>query len=228
MNHYLKVCISSFVAGLIMALAGFELIAMEANNAFVAGAFIQGFGLLVCLFFNLELYNCHFCNVLSNEKKGQAIISLLISLIINLATIVGFAYLFRLGSNEKESFIAAANKFSDAREIGLNGKAWYMSIINGFMCGLICFVGGAAYKRSNNGFVKVIAPILAVGIFVICGFENLMTNTLYIAYAQRWSGGTALDLAMVLIGNTLGIVFTYYIIKLVETAVKKQINKKNK
>lgn len=225
MNRYLQVTISSFVAGLIMALAGFELVAMEANNAFVAGAFIQGFGLLLALFFNLELYNCHLCNVFNNEDKLEAIVSLLISLVVNIATIIAFAYLFRLGSNEKESFITAANKFVDAREIAVNGgdgKAWYMSIINGFMCGLICFIGGFAYKKSDNAFVKVISPILAVGIFVVCGFENLMTNTLYIAYAQRWTLGTFLNLLMVLIGNTLGVFFTYFAINFVSAKLTKK------
>ena len=222
MNHYLKVSISSFVAGIIMALAGFELVAMEANNAFVAGAFIQGFGLLLCLFFNLELYNCHFCNVINDKDKVKATISLLISLIINIGTIIACAYLFRLGSNEKQNFIDAANKFTDAREIGLNGKTWYMSIINGFMCALLCYLGGYAFKKSNNAFVKVISPILAVGIFVICGFENLMTNTFYIAYAQRWTSGTALNLVMALIGNSLGILFTYFAIKLVDQAISKK------
>lgn len=224
MNHYLKVVVSSFVAGLIMALAGFELIAMDANGAFVAGAFIQGFGLLLCLFFNLELYNCHFCNIFNDKNKKQAILSILISLVINIATIVAFGYLFRAG-NSREDFIISAIKFTDAREIligGEDGKPWYMSIITGFMCGLICFIGGTVFKRSNNAFVKVISPILAVGIFVVCGFENLMTNTLYIAYAQAWTLGTFLNLVMVLIGNTLGIIFTYYMIKLIDNAVKKK------
>lgn len=225
MNRYLKVVLSSFIAGLIMALAGFELVAMKANDAFVAGAFIQGFGLLLALFFNLELYNCHFCNLFTSKDKLQAAISVVISLFINIGTIIGFAYLFRLGSNENAKFIEAANSFVAAREIAVNGqigKEWYMSIITGFMCGLICFIGGVAYKRSNNGFVKVISPILAVGIFVVCGFENLMTNTLYIAYAQRWTLGTFLNLVMVLIGNTLGIIFTYFAIKLIDQAVSKK------
>lgn len=225
MNHYLKVTISSLVAGLIMALAGFELVAMEANGAFVAGAFVQGFGLLLCLFFNLELYNCHVCNVITSKEKLKAVISVIISLVVNIATIIAFAYLFRLGSNGKQEFIDAANKFVNAREIavaGIEGKPWYMSIITGFMCGLICFIGGAAFKRTNNGFVKVISPILAVGIFVVCGFENLMTNTLYIAYAQRWTLGTFLNLLMVLIGNTLGVLFTYYALKLVDQAATKK------
>ncbi|MCQ2796708.1 MAG: formate/nitrite transporter family protein [Bacilli bacterium] len=227
MNHYLKVIVSSFVAGLIMALAGFELIAMEANGAFVAGAFVQGFGLLLALFFNLELYNCHLCNVINDEDKKKALISLIISLIINIGTIIAFAYLFRLGSNEKKEFIDAANKFVNAREIAtgdIEGKSWYMSIITGFMCGLICFIGGVAFKRSNNGFVKVISPILAVGIFVVCGFENLMTNTLYIAYAQRWTLGTFLNLVMVLIGNTLGVFFAYFAIKLIDQTFSKKKN----
>lgn len=225
MNHYLKVTVSSFVAGLIMALAGFELIAMDAHAAFVAGAFVQGFGLLLCLFFNLELYNCHLCNVINDKDKKKALLSLIISLIINIGTIIAFAYLFRLGTNDKDVLIASANEFVDLREIavaGSEGKPWYTSIITGFMCGLICFIGGVAYKRSNNGFVKVISPILAVGIFVVCGFENLMTNTLYIAYAQAWTLGTFLNLVMVFIGNTLGIVFTYYAIKLIDQTFSKK------
>lgn len=224
MNHYLKVTVSSFVAGLIMALAGFELIAMDANGAFVAGAFIQGFGLLLCLFFNLELYNCHLCNVINDKDKKKALLSLIISLIVNIATIIAFGYLFR-AANNREDFILSAIKFTDAREIligGEDGKPWYMSIITGFMCGLICFIGGAVFKRSNNGFVKVVSPILAVGIFVVCGFENLMTNTLYIAYAQAWTLGTFLNLVMVLIGNTLGVIFTYYAIKLIDNTFKKK------
>ncbi len=208
-----------------MALAGFELVAMEANNAFVAGAFIQGFGLLLALYFDLELYNCHLCRAIKSIERRKAFISLIISLAINIATIIAVAYLIRLGSNEKQSFIDAANKFTNSREIAVNGQAgkpWYMSIITGFMCGLLCFLGGVVFKRSNNGITKIIAPILAVGIFVVCGFENLMTNVLYIAYAQRWTLGTFLNLLMVLIGNSLGAIFTYFIMILVDKTVNKK------
>lgn len=228
MNHYLKVTISSFVAGIIMALAGFELVAMDAHDAFVAGAFVQGFGLLLCLFFNLELYNCHLCNTITEKEKMKATISVLISLVINIGTIIACAYLFRLGTNENKNLILSANEFVDLREIAVNGsdgKQWYMSIITGFMCALLCYLGGYAFKKSNNGFVKVISPILAVGIFVVCGFENLMTNTFYIAYAQRWTVSTALNLIMVLIGNSLGVFFTYFAIKLVDQAIGKKKNK---
>ncbi|MCQ2792694.1 MAG: formate/nitrite transporter family protein [Bacilli bacterium] len=228
---YLKIALSSLIAGFIMALAGFELVAMEANNAFVAGAFLQGFGLLLVTYFNLELYNCHVCELITGEKKLERLLTLLMALVINLATIIGVAYLCRLASNEKESFIIAAEKFTNARIISINGsegKAWYMALVNGIMCGIICYIGAYFTKKSTHPFVRILGPFFAVGLFVVCGFENLMTNAFYIAYAHALNANTILDLVMVFLGNSIGAILTYYAFRFIESALANKGKMKSK
>ena len=228
-NYYLRLIVSSAVAGLIMALAGFELIAMDAQGAFIAGGFIQGFGLLIVLYFGLYLSTSHLTDVFTSENKKRTIFSLLIALAINIGVIIAVGYLLRVMTDEDPGFIASAEKFVSTRIVEThstqNGKDWYMALISGVMCGVILNLTSTIYKKHMHAFTRMVVVILGVGIYVVCRLENIMTNTLYIAYAHNWSGGTALDLAMVLLGNIIGIYLTYFAIKFV-TPKPKKANKK--
>lgn len=230
MNYYLRLIVSSAVAGLIMALAGFELIAMDAQGAFVAGAFIQGFGLLIVLYFGLFLSTSHLTDIFTSDNKKRTFLSLIISLIINIGVIIAVGYLLRVMTDEDPGFIASAEKFVKTRIVetqsSQDGKEWYMALISGIMCGVILNLTGAIYKRHMHAFTRMVVVILGVGIYVVCRLENIMTNTLYIAYAHNWSGGTALDLTMVLLGNIIGIYLTYFAIKFL-TPKTKQISVNN-
>lgn len=218
-KEYLKLFVSSIFAGFIMALAGFELVVMKANNLFVLGCFLQGFGLLIILFFGLKFFNCHLCNVFSKENRFRNIINLLIILIINVFTIVGCGYLFRLITGFNESFNDAAINFVNWRLIEINefsGRPWYLALLGAIICGIITFVGSYIYKNVKHPFIKLFAVLFAVGLFDICLFENFMTNVLYVSYANMFNLSTILDLILVLFGNVIGIYLTYFAISFIK------------
>lgn len=224
-NYYLRLIVSSALTGLIMAIAGFELIAIDAQGAYIAGGFIQGFGLLLILYFNLYLFTSHACDIFTNENKKRTAISLVIGLLINLGVIIMVGYLLRIMTDENPDFIESAIKFVSSRIVetsSQDGKEWYMALISGIMCGITLNLMSTIYKKHLHPLIRMLVVILGVGIYVVCRFENIMTNTLYIAYAHNWTGGTALDLVMVLLGNVIGIYMTYFAIKFVTNKPKKE------
>ena len=221
-NYWLKLSISSALSGIVMALAGYELVCMDSKNLFILGGFVQGFGTLIILFFNLYFFNCHLCDAFVKESRTKLIISILFGLIINSAFVVATSYLLRLTSTD--AIINSAIKFTNYRTISvgsITGKEWYKALLTGLFCGVLVYAGVYIYKRVNNAFIKVLTICLAVGIFVVCGFENYATNLSYISVANMWNLGTFLDVIIVLIGNIFGAYLTYFAISF---ATKKNNN----
>lgn len=219
-NHYFKLVVSAMFAGLIMSFAAFELVvANKAEfNLFYFGGFVQGFGLLAVLFLGLELYNCKLINIFESKDKLKTTLDLLIMLVVNIATIISIAVLLRVLCNDNESLMTSAKKIAELRVIivkGSGGKEWYDALIASLMCGFVVSIGGYIYKKSNNAIIKFISIIMAVGIYVICGFEQIMTNTFYVTFAGMLNGNTILDLFIVLIGNSVAAIITYFAFKLI-------------
>jgi len=225
-SHYFKLIISSMFAGLIMALAGFELVVAnkESLNLFYVGGFVQGFGLLTILFLGLDLFNCKLVGLFESKNKIKYAIDLLIVLLTNILTIFLVAYLLRVLTNGNEELRTSAVNIANMRVIIIGqseGKEWYDALIASLMCGFIIAISINVYKRTNNAFIKLISIIAGVGIYVACGFEQIMTNIFYVVFADMLNGSTILDLFIVLIGNSVAAILVYFGFKLILPNTKK-------
>lgn len=217
-SHYFKLVISAIFAGLIMAIAGFELVVANNKNLFYAGGFIQGFGLAAILFLGLELFNCKLVGIFESKDKLHTGIDLLIMLAVNLLTVFSIALLLRVLTNDNIELMKSAEAIADLRVISIRGSAgkeWYDALIASLMCGFVVSIGTNIYKRTSNPIIKFITIILAVGIYVACGFEQIMTNTFYVTFAGKLNGNTVLNLFIVLIGNSVAAILTYFAFKLI-------------
>jgi len=217
-SHYFKLVISAMFAGLIMAVAGFELVVANNKNLYFAGGFIQGFGLLAVLFLGLELFNCKIVGIFDSKDKSHYALDLLITLVVNLLTVFCIALLLRVVTADNESLMKSAEAIATSRIItikGSVGKEWYDALISALMCGFIIGIGVGIYKRVSNPIIKFVTIILAVGVYVACGFEQIMTNTFYVTFADKLDGSTILDLFIVLIGNSVACILVHFAFKLI-------------
>lgn len=219
-SHYFKLVISAMFAGLIMALAAFELVvANKADlNLFYLGGFIQGFGILAVVYLGLNLFNCKLIGIFESKEKLKTALDLFIMLIVNLLTIVLVAVLLRVLTNDNQALIDSAKKIADIRVItikGSDGKEWYDALIASLMCGFIVGIGLNIYKKVNSPIIKFLSLIFATGIYVVCGFEQIMTNMFYITFANMFNGYTVLDLFIVLVGNSLASILVYFGFKVI-------------
>ncbi|MCQ2753247.1 MAG: formate/nitrite transporter family protein [Bacilli bacterium] len=216
MKKTLRYVVSSIVAGFIMALAGFELVVMKSLDAYIAGAFLQGLALLLISYLGLDLYNRHLTEVFTSKKKGLCLLNIVICLCLNVASIIGFAYLLRVVTNHNIDYISTAIKMVEARitHVGeIAGKEWYMTLISGFICGLMIACATRIYRSNVHPVLRALAPVLTVGLYIILGFENLFTNVFYIAFAAIWNIGSVLNLLLILFGNVIGTYLFYLLTK---------------
>jgi len=197
-----------------MALAGFELVAAQSLNLYYIGGFVQGFGLLVIVYLGLELYNTKSLTILSSKTKLKTFLEIVFVFIVNILTIVLVAVLIRVMTYGNDTLINAAKKIAQYRVIGRGiGKEWYDCLIASLFCGFIVGIGINIYKRVSHPILKFLSIILATGIYVACGFEQVMTNTFYIVFADMFNGSTCLDIFITLIGNTAACFGVYYAFK---------------
>lgn len=210
-NHFIHLIISSILAAFVMSLCSFELVAMKALNHYVAGAFLQGFGLLAILFIGLDCFTGHINDIFVGKNKICIVIDVFIMMVVNLFFIVGFAHLFRLIIGN-EDYYNAAIEIANYREVKIrdwDGKPWYRSLLAGIFCAAVVFTTIEFYKKANNPFVKVFIVLMGVGIYVIAGFENILTDFFYIAYANQFNPPTTFGLFIVLFGNIGGYMLSF-------------------
>ena len=207
-NKYLRLMLSSFIAGFIIAISGFALIAMKAVNLLFVGAFLQGACCLIIALISLKAHNSYLLDVF-REKKKSAYLNLIIIFIINIASIVLFSYIFRLIFNNIVELTEAAEDLAEVREVvvgNYDGKDCILSCGNGIMCGALVAAGSMTFKECPSKFkwFGAIAIVASVTIFVVSGFENFNTNISYITYALSINLSNFVGSFLVLVGNVLG------------------------
>lgn len=106
------------------------------------------------------------------------------------------------------SFFDIVDATTAGRVIG-SGEAWYMTFLNGFFCGLLIFLAIHTYKKARITWVKYIGLVSLISFFVILGFEHSIANMFIFTLANAWSWSLALNVAIVVFGNSLGCMFGY-------------------
>lgn len=207
-NHYFKLILLSFIAGFIVAISGFALIAMKAIDQTVVGGFLQGVCCLIIALLSLKLHNSYLLNAFESKRKSEYL-NLLIILTVNIGSIILFSYLFRLMFNNINAFTAAAEELSDVRCVHVDnyeGKSWLDSLANGIMCGTLVASGTVTFRfcPMKYKWFGACAIVASVTIFVAAGFENVNTNISYISYAMAANLSNVIGTIIVFIGNILG------------------------
>jgi len=103
---------------------------------------------------------------------------------------------------------------SDAR---LNDS--YLSLfVLAIFCGMLVFLAVDGYKKFESPFVKFAVVILAIGSFVASGFEHVVADMFFYAFANAWGTDfwkVLLSLLVMTAGNSLGSIFVWAVLKFV-------------
>ena len=214
MNRYFKLLFSSIGAGLLIGIGGFVYVSVKHTYPIMA-AFLFGFGLFTIITLSLWLYTGKIGYVF--ENKASYLFDLLICLIGNAIGAIGLGYLFRLAGVEgNNGLIRIATQLENASNMStlkLDSSVVAVLLLS-FGCGIMIYLAVEVSKRDVNPLVKTIAIFFAVAIFILCGFEHCIANMFYFSLANAWSFKTLLYVLLMILGNSLGSIFIYYIVKL--------------
>lgn len=203
----IKILIKSFLAGFAISLGGWlSLRAKFDYSSSLFSCFIFSFGLILICNFDFFLYTGKICYVFdkSEEKVTDRIVRMLLILVGNYLGCLFVGLLLR--GLYLDSYIELF-KGLDLSVIAKIQYPWYKVIGVSFFCGLLVYVAVEGFKNIQNNFGKYVVLVLAIGGFILAGFEHSIANMFYFCLNSSFGLDAFLFLILCVIGNSIGGVF---------------------
>lgn len=215
--EHIKTLFKGVLAGIAISFGGFLCIRTNAiaSNT-ILGSFLFSFGLILICNFNFNLYTGKVCYLFDNKDKTliKRISDLLIMLGGNLIGTLFFANVLRLVMADN----AINNKLMETLITSVNSKInyeWYQMIGLSFFCGMLVYIAVEGFKKIENNFGKYVVLMLAIGGFIVSGFEHSIANMFYYFLSGNYSVIAFVSLLLCVIGNSIGGLFIPLINKII-------------
>lgn len=215
--EHIKTLLKGVLAGIAISFGGFLCIRTNAiaSNT-ILGSFLFSFGLILICNFNFNLYTGKVCYLFDNKDKSliKRILDLLIMLGGNLIGTLFFANVLRLVMADN----AINNKLMETLINSVNSKIdyeLYQMIGLSFFCGMLVYIAVEGFKKIENNFGKYVVLMLAIGGFIVSGFEHSIANMFYYFLSGNYSFIAFVSLLLCVIGNSIGGLFIPLINKII-------------
>lgn len=188
-----RVLISSFLAGVMIAIGGSVYLAVENK---VAGALLFSVGLFTILLFRLHLYTGKICYLISGEGAWQhRLLDVIITLLGNTcgAGVTGLALSYKLMETAAGPLV----------EKKLAIPLFYV-FVYAIFCGILIYVAVEGFRTVQEGALKATIVFLCVSVFILSGFEHSIADIFYFFAARSLEGASLRFLLVVVLGNTVG------------------------
>ena len=213
MKKYINLFISSFLAGLLIAIGGIVYLSTK-QTSIVMAAFLFAFGLFTIINFKLDLFTGKVGYIFDN--KPMFLFDLVIILLGNATSSILSGYILRspllLNDSRLSSIITNS---ADVSNIKLN-SSWLSILILSIFCGVMIYLAVEVSKREFHPLIKVVTTFFAIAIFILCGFEHCIANMFYFSLANVWCLKTILYILIMIIGNSIGSLLIYWLLKIVK------------
>ncbi len=210
----LKLLLSAIFAGFMLCIGCSVYIGAVAYDARFIGSFFFSVSLVLILLTGTALFTGKVGYLL--EHKPSYILDLVVIWAGNLIGATSSGYLLRLtrSASPMSLFYQSGVSLSDAR---LNDS--YLSLfILAIFCGILVFLAVEGYKKFESPFVKIIVVILAIGSFVASGFEHVVADMFFYAFANAWGTDfwkVLFSLFVMTAGNSIGSIAVWAVLKFV-------------
>lgn len=209
-----RVFISGFFAGLCVALGASIYLFSWALGLRALGSVLFSVGLIIISIYGLGLYTGKIGYVFA--KGGPRPLDLLLTFLGNAVGVVIAGYsLLLLRFAGWTSLFDIVDNIAQSRAVG-GGEAWYITLILGFFCGVFVFLAVDIYKKAKNVWLKYLGLVFFVTAFVITGTEHCLANIFFFSLGNAWNGGTLLNVALVILGNSFGGIFIWFMLDSIE------------
>lgn len=207
MKKYLKILISSVVAGMLISIGTTVYLSLINMGQKIIGSFLFGIGLFTIINFNSWLYTGKIGFIL--EKKVDYVKELIICFFGN--TLGAFLLTFiisctRYGSNLSQIALELVN--------AKQNDSWYSIIILSFLCGMLIYIAVKGQEICKDGFSKTLIVFLSVMVFILSGFEHVIANISYYTFANLFNMKVVFYIILMMVGNSLGSIFLNLLYKL--------------
>ncbi len=208
MKQYLKIFVSSIFAGLCIALGATVYLSMLAINQKFIGSLLFGVGLFTIISFGLWLYTGKIGFVV-NEKTNY-LLKLVICFIGNIIGAIILPLINGL-TRYKETLKQTALSLIETKQ----SDEWYSILILSILCGMLIYIAVKGQNVCKTNIGKTLIIFLAVSAFIMSGFEHVIANASYYAYAQVFDFTVVLYIILMMIGNSIGAIILEVLYKFI-------------
>lgn len=205
---YLKIFVSSIFAGLCIALGATVYLSMLAINQKFIGSLLFGVGLFTIISFGLWLYTGKIGFVV-NEKINY-LLKLVICFIGNIIGAITLPIINGL-TRYKETLKQTALSLVETKQ----SDEWYSILILSILCGMLIYLAVKGQNVCKTNIGKTLIIFLAVSAFIMSGFEHVIANASYYAYAQVFDIKVVLYIILMMIGNSIGAIILEVLYKFI-------------
>ena len=222
MKRQLKQLLLGILAGLAIGLGSFLFILLKTfvpgEFGKILGSLIFAVGLFLVCTFGLSLYTGKIGLVFEKKQETAYYISLPVMLIGNAIGIIGLGYIcyfiFR-GTPLFDTAISVTAVRTGAYEIITSPEPFFATFIKGFACGLCVYLAVKSFAADRLGVAGILLLVFFVFVFVYFGFEHCIANMFYFSMANMWDAGAFIDLALVIVANSVGTIPGVVLLKLI-------------
>lgn len=220
---YLKVLLFGIFAGLAIGLGSFAFTIVSAyltsKEGVMFASMLFSIGLILVCVLGLQLYTGKIGVVFDNrEKLAENAINLPIMLVGN--AIGAFA----LGILCHFIFMNVPDIATRIEAISVAKTASKFVFLEGIFCGALVYIAVYCYKNFQNWGMKIIGIIVAVTLFVYCGFQHCIANMFYFGMAFNWNIDMLWNLLLVILTNSIGALLVRCIVHLTAIIAAKKEN----
>ena len=207
---YLKVLLFGIFAGLAIGLGSFvfTIVLFYSQNYLPTDMFAAGkifasclfsIGLILVCVLGLQLYTGKIGVVFDDRKKiKENAIHLPIMLVGNAIGAFAFGilchFVFMNADGVKTTIEGIAKSKIDSPLV----------FTEGIFCGALVYIAVYCFKNFQNWAMKIIGIIVAVTLFVYCGFQHCIANMFYFGMAFNWNIDMLWNLLIVILTNSIG------------------------
>lgn len=215
---YYKLLISSIGAGLLIGFGGFVYLNVKATSPIFA-SFLFSLGLYSIIVFNLHLFTGKIGYVLDNKPHY-----LLDLLTIFIGNVIGASAMGYLGRLTRMNVCEAAEQVSS---IKLNDSLLSVFLL-GIGCGVMIFIAVEVQKYKIHPVSKLFGVVVPIIVFILCGFEHCVADAYYFSAANMWSLKAIGYILMIALGNGIGSIISYVLLRYCQNRLFKKNEEENK
>ena len=209
------ILIKGILAGIAISFGGFLCLRLNAlSGNTILGSFLFSFGLILICNFNFNLYTGKICYLFDDinyhssskiviKKIFGKVITYTIILLGNLIGTLIFANLLKLVMVDNSINNTLMETLKKSVDTKINYK-WFEMIGLSFFCGMLVYIAVEGFKKIDNQFGKYVVLMLAIGGFIVMGFEHSIANMFYYFLSGNYSLMAFLSLLLCVIGNSIG------------------------
>ena len=206
---------TGILAGLAIGLGGFLYILIthfvDGELGKVLGSLAFSVGLFLVCTFRLSLYTGKIGLVYEAKQDKSFYISLPIMLIGNAVGAFSLGFLcFAIFQNTE--IIETAKAASAIRTTFANFNDFLGCFVKSILCGLCVYLAVYSFNKKRLKPLGIILLVFFVFAFVYAGFQHCIANMFYFGFANDIKGFTFVNLALCIIGNSIGPVFGYLLL----------------